>query len=211
MFQVILHGIPMLIVLQEMQTGPLDMWSYVRRNIKGKNSKVRESAYNTLVRPQLERFCGVGPTHKRTYLLNRIDPAKSSRWTVGNFDRQASVTEIGSCLRLEVTGVPDPTPFSITVRMHTWTGWNFLSSPGQLQFGMDLQPKLSLRRQLMGLSPKYNDLGLGKDMAWYACPWGLLVNCINWGGFVKDLYWYLFLVLKYFMCHTHTCHHGQTL
>ena len=28
----------------------------------------------------------------------------------------------------------------------------------------------------MGLSPKYNDLGLGRDMAWYACPWELLVN-----------------------------------
>ena len=32
------------------------------------------------------------------------------------------------------------------------------------------QAKLSLRRQLMGLSPKYNDIGLGKDMALYACP-----------------------------------------
>ena len=31
-------------------------------------------------------------------------------------------------------------------------------------------PELSLRRQLMGLSPKYNDLGLGRDIAWYACP-----------------------------------------
>ena len=57
--------------------------------------------------------------------------------------------------------------------------------PGQLQLGMDLQPKLSLRRQLVGLSPKYNDLGLGRDMAWYVCPWGLLVNSFNWGGFVK--------------------------
>ena len=27
----------------------------------------------------------------------------------------------------------------------------------------------------MGLSPKYNNLGLGRDMAWYACPRGLLV------------------------------------
>ena len=33
-----------------------------------------------------------------------------------------------------------------------------------------LQPKLSLRTQLMGLSPKYNDLELGRDMAWYARP-----------------------------------------
>ena len=32
----------------------------------------------------------------------------------------------------------------------------------------------------MGLTPKYNDLGLGRDMAWYACPWGLLVKSFNW-------------------------------
>ena len=76
--------------------------------------------------------------------------------------------------------------------MHIWTCWNFLSSPGQLQLGIDLHPKLSLRIQL--ISPKYNNLVLGSDMAWYACPWGLLVNSLNWGGFVKDLYCYLFLV-----------------
>ena len=32
----------------------------------------------------------------------------------------------------------------------------------KLQLGMDLQPKLSLRRQLMGLSLKYNELGFGQ-------------------------------------------------
>ena len=72
----------------------------------------------------------------------------------------------------------------------------------------------------MGLSPKYNDLGLGRDMAWYTCPWELLVNSFNWGGFIKDLYCYFFLVffflfffcffLKYLMCHTYSCHRGQT-
>ena len=63
--------------------------------------------------------------------------------------------------------------------------YHFLSFPGQLQLGMDLQPKMSLRRQLMGLSPKYNDLGLGRGMAWYACPWELLVNSFNWSGLSK--------------------------
>ena len=37
-----------------------------------------------------------------------------------------------------------------------------------IQLGMDLQPKLSLRRQLMGLNPKYNGIGLGRGMSWYA-------------------------------------------
>ena len=70
-------------------------------------------------------------------------------------------------------------------RRNACTDWlNFLSSPGQLPLGMDLQPKLSLRRQLMGLSPKYNDLGLGRDMAWYACLWGLLVSSFNCGGLI---------------------------
>ena len=32
----------------------------------------------------------------------------------------------------------------------------------KLQLGMDLQPKLSLRRQLMSLSLKYNELGFGQ-------------------------------------------------
>ena len=36
--------------------------------------------------------------------------------------------------------------------------------------GNEFQPKLSLQRQLMGLSPNYNDLGMGRDMAWYAFP-----------------------------------------
>ena len=64
---------------------------------------------------------------------------------------------------------------------------------------LDLQPKLSLRRQLMGLSPKYNDLGLGRDMTWYASPWGLPVNGLNWGGFVKGLYCYLFFFVFLFL------------
>ena len=40
----------------------------------------------------------------------------------------------------------------------------------QLQIGMALQPKLSLRRQWMGLRPKYNILGLGRGKLWIACP-----------------------------------------
>ena len=81
-------------------------------------------------------------------------------------------------------------------RPNAYTDWlKFSFFPGQLQLGMDLQPNLFLRRQLMGLSPNYNDLWLYRDMASYACPWGLLANSFNCGGFVKDLYCYLFLVL----------------
>ena len=57
----------------------------------------------------------------------------------------STLTRIGTCRRLvEGTGIPGLTPFSITVRIHTEMNWNFPFSPGQLQLGMDLQPKLSL-------------------------------------------------------------------
>ena len=45
-----------------------------------------------------------------------------------------------------------------------------LFSPGQLQLGMGSQPKLSFRRPLMGSKPKYNNLGLGRDLVWNAYP-----------------------------------------
>ena len=61
-------------------------------------------------------------------------------------------------------------PLQYHLQMHIRTDRNCLSSPGQLPLELDLQPKLSLWRQLMGLSPKNKDLGLGSDMAWYACP-----------------------------------------
>ena len=36
--------------------------------------------------------------------------------------------------------------------MHIRTDWNFLSFPGQLQLGIDLQLKLSLQRQLIAIN-----------------------------------------------------------
>ena len=68
----------------------------------------------------------------------------------------------------------------------------FFSSPGQLQLGLTTEAVSA--ETVDGLRPKYNELGSGRDMAWYACAWGLQVNSFNWGGFVKDLYCYFFLV-----------------
>ena len=49
----------------------------------------------------------------------------------------------------------------------------------------------------MDLSPKYNDLGLGRDMAWYACPSGLLCQRFVLLSFyapnfkeVEEAYWF---------------------
>ena len=67
----------------------------VRRNIKTKIPKVRETAYNSLVRPQLEYASAVwDPNHKKRISQIEQIQRRSARWTVGNFDQRASVTQI---------------------------------------------------------------------------------------------------------------------
>ena len=68
---------------------------FIRRNIKTKMSKVRETAYNTLVRPQLEYASAVWDPHtkERITQIEKVQ-RRAARWTVNNFDQQASVTKI---------------------------------------------------------------------------------------------------------------------
>ena len=68
---------------------------FVRRNIITKMSKVRETAYNTLVRPQLEYASAVWDPHKKGW-ISQIEQVqrRAARWTVNNFERQTSVTRI---------------------------------------------------------------------------------------------------------------------
>ena len=68
---------------------------FVRRNIKTKMSKVREKAYNTLVRPQLEYASSVWDpnTKVRTSQLDQVQ-RRAARWTASNYDWQASATQI---------------------------------------------------------------------------------------------------------------------
>ena len=58
---------------------------FVQRNIKTKIPKVREKAYNTLVRPQLEYASAVWDPHT----TDRTGPAESC-----SLDREASATQI---------------------------------------------------------------------------------------------------------------------
>lgn len=67
---------------------------FIRRNIKTKMPKVRERAYNTLVRPQLEYASAVWDPHTKER-ISQIEQVqrRAARWTVNNFDRELSVTQ----------------------------------------------------------------------------------------------------------------------
>ena len=66
---------------------------YIKRNIKTKNPKVRETAYNTLVRPQLEYAAPIWDpyTKEKTHQLEKIQ-RRAARWTTSNYDYRSSVT-----------------------------------------------------------------------------------------------------------------------
>ena len=68
---------------------------YIRRNIKSKSKDVRESAYNTIVMPQLEYASAVWDPHTKEH-ISKIEMVQrmAARWTFGNFDNRASVTEM---------------------------------------------------------------------------------------------------------------------
>ena len=66
---------------------------YIRRNIKTKNQKVRETAYNTLVRPQLEYSAPVwDPSSKDKRLQLEKIQRRAACWTTSNYDTRSSVT-----------------------------------------------------------------------------------------------------------------------
>ena len=75
-----------------MQTGLLATSAV---SLRVKNQEVRESAYNTLVRPQLEYASAVWDPHTKDH-ISKIEMVqrRAARWTISNFDRRASVTEM---------------------------------------------------------------------------------------------------------------------
>ena len=69
----------------------------IRRNIKTKNPKVRETAYNTLVRPQLEYSSPIWDPHTddKTLQLEKIQ-RRAARWTTSNYDYRSRVSAISA-------------------------------------------------------------------------------------------------------------------
>ena len=67
--------------------------NFIQRNIKTKNQKVRETAYNTLVRPQLEYAAPIWDPHTKEKVLQLEKVQRwATRWTTSNYDYRSSTT-----------------------------------------------------------------------------------------------------------------------
>ena len=65
---------------------------FIKRNIKPKNVRVRETACNTLVCPQLEYAAPIWDPHtKQIFQLEKFQ-RRAVRWTTSNYDYRSSVT-----------------------------------------------------------------------------------------------------------------------
>ena len=73
---------------------------FIKRNIKTKNAKIRETASNTLVRPQLEYVAPVwDPYTKHKILQLEKVQRRAARWTTSNYDYRSSVPAMIDRLR----------------------------------------------------------------------------------------------------------------
>ena len=68
---------------------------FIKRNIRSKSPAIREMAYKTLVRPLIEYSSSVwSPNIDRYSGKIEMVQRKAARWTLDNFQTQASVTEM---------------------------------------------------------------------------------------------------------------------
>ena len=68
---------------------------FLKRNIKIKLPKVRETAYNTLVRPKLEYASPIWDPHTKDK-ISQIEKVqrRTARWTTSNYGYRSSVTSM---------------------------------------------------------------------------------------------------------------------
>ena len=78
---------------------------FIRRNVKSKSPKIREMAYQSLVRPQLEYASAVCDPHTGE-LTDKVEMVqrRAARWTVHDFARTTSVTALLSQLNWQICG-----------------------------------------------------------------------------------------------------------
>ena len=81
--------------IQKICTSANRSLGFIKRNIRTKSPAIRETAYNTLVRPLVEYFSSVWSPNTNKY-IGKIEMVqrKAARWTLDNFHTQASVTEM---------------------------------------------------------------------------------------------------------------------
>ena len=73
--------------------------SFIQRNIKTKNQRVRETAYNTLVRPQLEYAVPVWDPHIKEKILQlQKVQRRAAGWTTSSLDYRSSVSAMVNSL-----------------------------------------------------------------------------------------------------------------
>lgn len=69
--------------------------SFIRRNVKIDNRKVRETAYKGLVRPKLEYYSPIWNPHQDTHIRNiEMVQRRAARFTLGRYSYKLSVTEM---------------------------------------------------------------------------------------------------------------------
>ena len=86
--------------IQKICTSANRSLGFIKRNIRTKSPAIREMDYNTLVRPLVEYSSSVWRPNANKY-FGKIEMVqrKATRWTLGNFHTQASVTEMFTKLK----------------------------------------------------------------------------------------------------------------
>ena len=64
----------------------------IRRNVKTNSPQIREMAYQSLVRPQLEYSAAVWDPHVKEHIRKQKWFRRAARWTLNDYARSSSVT-----------------------------------------------------------------------------------------------------------------------
>ena len=68
---------------------------FIRRNVKTKSPQIREMAYQSLVRPQLEYSASVWDPHVKEQIKKiEMVQRRAARWTLNDYARSSSVTQM---------------------------------------------------------------------------------------------------------------------
>jgi len=85
--------------IQRVSTAANRALGFLKRNIRTQNPAIRQTAYKAMVRPILEYASPAWSPHNQTH-VDRLEKTqrRAARWTMSNYSREASVTEMLSQL-----------------------------------------------------------------------------------------------------------------